>query len=206
MNRVPRSAERKTTSSSSSSSSHERRIGSASFMDYDVHNNNQHHREYARAYNMAQPPQSMPLPPTQSRYYYNYYQAGGAGGSARYRPSSLPRQNEVIQVRLRDLIDPDRNRTFIDNLYAQFESNSNKINLIYVHPTLNTTAAASNSTRPLNNEALADTKLLNDFYMNAYIRNRGNQHNSKQNTFLFFPILKTFRDISLFHLIQVILV
>ena len=156
------------TSSSSSSGEH-KRLGTTSSSEYD----NEH--DSMRPH--LGPPQPQALP----RYgsygnpygYYNYYYQGGSG---RYRPSEPSRHNDYIQVRLRDLIDPDRNRTFIDNLYAQFESNSNKINLIYVHPTLH---AAPNSSRPLNNHALADTKLINEFYMNAYVRNQAYQHGSK---------------------------
>lgn len=87
-----------------------------------------------------------------------------------------------VKVKLRDLVDPDRNRTFIDNLYAQFESNSNKISLIYVNPSLH---AAPNGSRLLTNQALTDTKLLNDFYMNAHIRNQAYHQASKQNYTLF---------------------
>ena len=110
--------------------------------------------------------------------YFNYYQSSlDTGGSGRYRPAAaMPKQtNEFIQVKLRDLVDPDRNRTFIDNLYAQFESNSNKISLFYVHPGLH---VPPNGSRLLSNEAIGDTKLLNDFYMNAYVRQQAYHYNS----------------------------
>ena len=43
-------------------------------------------------------------------------------------------KNSFLQIKLKDLIDINRENIFIDNLYAQFKSDSNIVNLVYVSP------------------------------------------------------------------------
>ena len=100
---------------------------------------------------------------------------------------------QYLQLKLSDLVDPDRDKTFIDNLYAQFVPNTNLINLVYVPPgmgskvpdnsvLLNNKLLSSNSTQSIlfgngsftNN---VDTnKLLNEFYLNALNQNLTSNH------------------------------
>jgi len=96
-----------------------------------------------------------------------------------------------LQIKLKDIIDVNREKIFIDNLYAQFYSDSNIVNLIYVSPMdqvpensilldnsfLN--SAGKNAASPplggffgdgLTNANISTNKLLNDFYINAALR------------------------------------
>jgi hypothetical protein len=96
-----------------------------------------------------------------------------------------------LQIKLKDIIDVNREKIFIDNLYAQFYSDSNIINLVYVSPMdqvpensilldnsfLNSAGknAASSPLSGFFGESLASAnistnKLLNDFYINAALR------------------------------------
>lgn len=118
-------------------------------------------------------------------YYYQYQ-------SHRHRNHNPAHSStlEYIQFKLSDLINPNRNKTFIDHLYAQFQADSNKINLVYLPPSeqqqqqqhhreqneqltsnlvllsdqsLNHTSKKQNSS-----SFYSDTnKLLNEFYLNA---------------------------------------
>jgi hypothetical protein len=57
-------------------------------------------------------------------YYHRYSNRHG---------SSISYKENYIKFRLQDLINPDRNKTFIDNLYARFSSNNqNEIELFYI--------------------------------------------------------------------------
>lgn len=93
---------------------------------------------------------------------------------------------EYMQLKLSDLINPSRNKTFIDNLYAQFEPNSNKINLVYIPPQMKQlmeqqqenglvllanqsfSSSLNSFLRGNTSSSMIDTsRLLNEFYLNA---------------------------------------
>ncbi len=88
------------------------------------------------------------------------YQYNSMPPNARYKPK------DYIKLKLSDLVDPDRNKTFIDHLYAQFQANSNQISLVYVPP-----GEKVPDNTMLLGEDLASTqsgnKLLNEFYLIA---------------------------------------
>ena len=103
-----------------------------------------------------------------------------------------------LQIKLKDLIDVNREKIFIDNLYAQFYSDSNIINLVYVSPMdkvpensvlldnnffNSARSSASSSLSGVLGDSFANAnvstnKLLNDFYVNAAI-----QRNTSSNFF-----------------------
>ena len=108
------------------------------------------------------------------------YQNRPTSYNNRYKPTKY----ENLRLKLNDLINPDRNGTFIDSLYAQFQSNSNQINLIYVPPNekppdnsvlLNNDLFGnekignySSTNQIITNSSIVDSnKLLNEFYLNA---------------------------------------
>jgi hypothetical protein len=88
---------------------------------------------------------------------------------------------EYIQFKLADLINPNRNSTFIDNLYAQFESNTNRINLIYylpVEPAVSTSAGSSAFKQPQAHDSI---QLTNELIYNAATA-AGNKVTTTQST------------------------
>jgi hypothetical protein len=112
--------------------------------------------------------------------YHNYnsysYQYHPNSYNSRYKQQQT--RYDYLKMKLSDLINPDRNKTFIDNLYAQFQLNSNQISLLYVPPNEkppDNTILLSNSilnndysTNQLTNTNRVDSnKILNDFYLNA---------------------------------------
>jgi hypothetical protein len=94
-------------------------------------------------------------------HHYHHYHGGSQASHpyrASYRPQPQQQQHSqsYMEFKLSELINPDRNRTFADNLYAQFQSNSNKINLFYL-PKQQPGATLPPNTVPLNdNSKLAD--------------------------------------------------
>jgi hypothetical protein len=120
--------------------------------------------------------------------YANYAGQNEMPSSSRYRPSPYSKF-EYIQFKLSDLINPNRNKTFIDNLYAQFQSNTNQISLFYMPPS---DQDSSNDRLPPSNSVLLNdnllnnshnshgkiqltkntNELLNDFYLNARYQSR----------------------------------
>ena len=89
-------------------------------------------------------------------------------------------KSDYMQFKLSDLINPMRNQTFIKNLYAQFEPNSNKINLLYLtsmeqsmpENSMLLTAellvkSQKNISKNNNNTFDITNKLINDFYLSA---------------------------------------
>ena len=111
--------------------------------------------------------------------------------------NNINKNRNFLQLKLKDLIDVNREKVFIDNLYAQFYSDSNIINLVYVSPMdkipengilLDNSLfnAAKNSASEaqsgffsgsLSDANISTNKLLNDFYLNAALR-RNNSSNS----------------------------
>jgi hypothetical protein len=129
--------------------------------------------------------------------YHNYnsysYQYHPNNYNSRYKQ---PSRYDYIKMKLSDLINPDRNKTFIDNLYAQFQSNSNQINLLYVPPNekppdntiLLTNSLLNNdySTNQLTNtnNHVDSNKILNEFYLNAI------KYKSNSNIFFYFYFIQ----------------
>jgi hypothetical protein len=114
--------------------------------------------------------------------------------------NNINKNRNFLQLKLKDLIDVNREKIFIDNLYAQFYSDSNIINLVYVSPMDKIPensilldnglfSAAKNSASgaqsgffsgSLSDANISTNKLLNDFYLNAALR-RNNSSNSFEN-------------------------
>ena len=108
--------------------------------------------------------------------------------------ASTSKSSNFLQIKLKDLIDLNREKVFVDNLYAQFYSDSNLVNLVYVSPMekaatalpvnsvqldnhfmsmLKGSASTVNLSQSLNTtfaNNLDANKLLNEFYLNAAIR------------------------------------
>ncbi|CAF0958371.1 unnamed protein product [Brachionus calyciflorus] len=93
-----------------------------------------------------------------------------------YHPKHHSSSNEYINFKLSDLIRP--NKSFIDNLYAQINSNSNKINLLYIPMVKNNSTVSdqvlySNPYRRFNlvslssNDSNDSNTILNDFFLSA---------------------------------------
>jgi hypothetical protein len=104
----------------------------------------------------------------QNQYHYQYRR---------------PNRYEYLHLKLNDLINPDRNKTFIDNLYAQIQPDSRQINLIYAAPTLNKMYQMPDNSVLLSNRLLENknfsmllnnnnkqidaNKLLNEYYLSV---------------------------------------
>ena len=86
-------------------------------------------------------------------------QASSYGGKSNSRKGAgsggVKKQEDVLRLRLADLINPNRNQTFIDNLYAQFQPDSSRINLVYV------AAGEMQKAQPPENSVLLNSQLLN---------------------------------------------
>jgi hypothetical protein len=133
--------------------------------------------------------------------YHNYnsysYQYHPNNYNSRYKQ---PSRYDYLKMKLSDLINPDRNKTFIDNLYAQFQSNSNQINLLYVPPnekppdnTILLTNSLLNNDYSTNqmtntNSRVDSNKILNEFYLNA-IKQKSNSNNNNRFFYYFFFIV-----------------
>jgi hypothetical protein len=94
-----------------------------------------------------------------------------------------PNRYEYLHLKLNDLINPERNKTFIDNLYAQFHPDSKQINLIYAASSLQKMNQMPDNTVLLsnrlldnknysvllnnNNKQIDANKLLNEYYLSV---------------------------------------
>ena len=115
-------------------------------------------------------------------YTYQYQQPYVYNRYSQPRPT----QFEYLRVKFSDLINPTRNKTFIDHLYAQFQPNSKQINLIYAPgasspqnsillndnlmqalETPSNSAASSSSSASSSASASDVNKLIDGFYVNA---------------------------------------
>ena len=95
-------------------------------------------------------------------HYHHYHSGGGGGGyNTRNQPFRTNQQynQNYLEFKLSDLINPNRNKTFIENLYAQFQSYSNKINLFYLPPT------AQQQGRLLGNSVLLNDQFIDNYRM-----------------------------------------
>jgi len=94
-----------------------------------------------------------------------------------------PNRYEYLHLKLNDLINPERNKTFIDNLYAQFQPDSKQINLIYAASALQKMNQMPDNSVLLsnrlldnknysfllnnNNKQIDANKLLNEYYLSV---------------------------------------
>lgn len=96
------------------------------------------------------------------------------------KSDSTANQKSDLKIKLTDLIDPNRNQTFIDNLYAQFQSDTNRINLLYLPDmqkapsnsillnSLSNTSSINYYNATSNNRTMQDTnRLLDDFFLDV---------------------------------------
>lgn len=110
-------------------------------------------------------------------HYYNHYYGGGGGQQQRshnpYRSQPQYNQN-YLEFKLSEIINPNRNKTFSDNLYAQLQENTNRINLFYLPD-------GSSNTRPSGSFPL--NQKLTDYYK----MQQNNQSNNTSNSAQFTP-------------------